>query len=107
MIEALAKAGPNYRGVAIINDSTTDAELATLDAAGVRAARFSFASFLKIVPTIAEFERGVARVGELGWHIKVFAVGDDLLKYADAFEQVDVPMVFDHMGFLEQHRGVE
>jgi predicted TIM-barrel fold metal-dependent hydrolase len=107
MIEALAKAGSNYRGVAIINDSVTDAELARLHAAGVRAARFSFASFLKIAPTIPEFERGVARVRELGWHIKVFTVGDDLLKYADIFEQVDVPLVFDHMGFLEPHRGVD
>jgi 2-pyrone-4,6-dicarboxylate lactonase len=107
MLQALKAAGPNYRGVAIINDDTTDAELARLHGAGVRAARFNFASFLKIAPSPAEFTRGVARVRELGWHIKVFTVGDDILEYAAAFEKLDVPIVFDHMGFLEPQRGLE
>jgi len=106
MLNALAAAGSNYRGVAIINDATTDAELARLHAAGVRAARFNFASFLKIAPTPEEFARGVARVRELGWHIKVFTVGDDLLEHAPAFDKLDIPIVFDHMGFLEPQRGL-
>jgi 2-pyrone-4,6-dicarboxylate lactonase len=107
LIRALAVAGANYRGVAIINDATTDAELERLNDVGVRAARFSFASFLKIAPTPDEFLRGVARVREMGWHIKVFTVGDDLLEHAAVFDKLDLPIVFDHMGFPESERGLQ
>jgi 2-pyrone-4,6-dicarboxylate lactonase len=106
MLQAMAAAGPNYRGVAIINDTVSDKELDRLHQAGVRAARFNFASFLKIAPTPEEFARNVARVRELGWHIKIFTVGDDLADQAASFEKIDIPIVFDHMGFLEAARGL-
>jgi 2-pyrone-4,6-dicarboxylate lactonase len=107
MLAALAEAGPNYRGVAIVSDRVMDADLARLHDAGVRAARFTFAPFLKIAPSPQEFLRQVARIQEFGWFIKVFTVGDDLLAYADLFKGVKVPIVFDHMGFLEADRGIE
>jgi 2-pyrone-4,6-dicarboxylate lactonase len=105
MLQAMAAAGPSYRGVAIVNDSVPDAELARLDAAGVRGARFNFAGFLKMAPKPDVFRRNVARVQELGWHIKVFTVGDDLIEHAATFQALPVPIVFDHMGFLEPERG--
>lgn len=106
MLDALAAGGANYRGVAIINDTVSDRELERLHKAGVRAARFNFASFLKIAPTPEEFARNVARVRELGWHIKIFVVADDLAEQAAAFEKIDIPIVFDHMGFPEIERGI-
>lgn len=106
MLQALATAGPNYRGVAIVNNAVSDRELERLHRAGVRAARFNFASFLKIAPSPQEFAYNVARVRELGWHIKVFTIGDDLAEQAGTFETIDIPIVFDHMGFPEARRGL-
>jgi predicted TIM-barrel fold metal-dependent hydrolase len=105
MLAALSVAGTNYRGVAIINDTVSSADLARFHAAGIRAARFTFAPFLKIAPKPEEFIRNVARIRELGWFIKVFTVGDDLMQYLDLFKSAKVPIVFDHMGFLEPERG--
>lgn len=106
MLQGLETAGENYRGVAIISDAVTDAMLARFDRAGVRGARFNFASFLNIVPTVEEFERGVARVRELGWHVKIFAVGDDILAHAAMFRRLGAPIVFDHMCFAQPDLGI-
>src|SRR5262249_56235794 len=48
-----------YVGAAIIDDSTTDAELARLHEGGVRSARFNFAKFLGIAPSPATFRRPI------------------------------------------------
>jgi len=60
LLDALA-GQPNYRGVAIVDDSVSDRDLQRLHDAGVRGARFNFWKFLNIVPTPAEFERSIDR----------------------------------------------
>ena len=42
LVESLAKDPEHYRGIALIADTTTDAELLALDRAGVRGVRFQF-----------------------------------------------------------------
>jgi 2-pyrone-4,6-dicarboxylate lactonase len=98
---------PNYRGIAIIDDSVSDMELQRLHAAGVRGARFNFAEFLGIVPTPAEFRRSIARITELGWHARIHTSGDDLLDVADLLRDARCPIVLDHMAHLDFSRGLE
>lgn len=105
LVDALARVPDRYRGVAIVDDTLSEADLAGLHAAGVRGARFSFASFLRIAPTPEQFARSVARVRALGWHIKIFTAGDELLERIRLVENLDLPVVFDHMGFIEPGRG--
>jgi predicted TIM-barrel fold metal-dependent hydrolase len=95
------------RGVAIIDDSVSDAELARLDAAGVRAARFNFQKRLGVVPSIDGFRRSVARIRVLGWFIKIFAGPTELPEIAEEIERCDVPVVFDHMGHLDFGHGID
>ncbi len=97
----------NYRGIAIIDDSVDDAELARLDAAGVRGARFNFASFLGLVPTAAEFRRSIARITELGWHARVHTSGDEILEVADLLREATCPVVLDHMAHLDFALGLD
>ena len=66
-----------YVGAAIVDDSTTDAELRRLHEGGVRSARFNFAKFLGIAPTPATFKRAIDRISELGWIAKIHAVGSE------------------------------
>ena len=42
LVDALRDAGERARGVAVVGPDVTDAELADMDAAGVRAVRFNF-----------------------------------------------------------------
>ena len=107
LIDGLAAAGPNYRGVAIIDDSVSDEELHRLHEAGVRGARFNFWKQLNIVPTPDGFLRSIERVKPLGWHAKVHSAGDEWLEIADLLDQVEIPIVIDHIGHPDLSRGLD
>lgn len=94
-----------YRGVAIIDDSVSDAELARLDSVGVRGARFNFGGNFRLAPSLAGFRRGLARVRELGWFVKIFGFGDDFLVVEPELRKIDFPAIIDHMGGPDYRRG--
>lgn len=98
LLDALAAAGPNYRGVALVDDTVDDAQLERLHAAGVRGARFNFWSRLKMAPTPEEFLRAADRIRPLGWHIKIHAAGDEWLQLKELLLQARITVVVDHMG---------
>lgn len=98
LYDALKKAGPSYRGVALIDDSVSDREIERLHAAGVRGARFNFWKALNIAPTPAEFFRSVDRIKPFGWHVKIHSAGDEWLALSDVLRRVDIPFVIDHLG---------
>jgi 2-pyrone-4,6-dicarboxylate lactonase len=96
----------NYRGIAIVDDSVSDDELLRLHVAGVRGARFNFATFLGLVPSADEFRRSIRRITQLGWHARVHTSGDELLGIEGLLREVTCPIVIDHMAHLEFGRGL-
>jgi predicted TIM-barrel fold metal-dependent hydrolase len=105
----ILKAAPrqNYRGVAIVDDSVSDAELDRLNSVGVRGARFNFGSRFKLAPSVVQFRRGLARVRELGWFVKIFGFEDDFLIVADELRRIDFPAIIDHLGGPDYRRGTQ
>ena len=93
----------NYRGIAAIDDSVSDAELARLDKAGVRGIRFQLNGAIER----GFFERCVARIAALGWHIKLGGSGEDLLQRAAWLDALEVPVVIDHLGAPDIARGID
>jgi 2-pyrone-4,6-dicarboxylate lactonase len=106
VVDAL-KGRPNYRGIVIMDDNTTDRDLRAMHEAGVRGARFNFWKQLKIVPSAASFERSIARIAELGWHARVHAVGEEWFELKTLLSKPKIPMVIDHMGHPEVKGGVD
>ncbi|AMN40426.1 amidohydrolase family protein [Rhodoplanes sp. Z2-YC6860] len=106
LIDAL-KDRPQYRGIVIMDDNTTDRQLREMHEAGVRGARFNFWKQLKMVPSSATFERSVARISELGWHARVHAVGEEWGELKDLLSKPKIPMVIDHMGHPDVKGGVD
>jgi predicted TIM-barrel fold metal-dependent hydrolase len=100
LLDALAVAGDGYRGcaVAAVLTETDDRYVAQLHDAGVRGARFNFLRQLNLMPTADDFARSVARMRELGWYAKVQPGPDGILDSVELFEDVDIPLVIDHMG---------
>lgn len=100
VLDALAQAGPNYRGCAVgaVLLEADDATLARLHDAGIRGARFNFLRTVNLLPDTAAFARAVARARELGWYIKVQPGADGMLDSAPFYEDLDLPVVIDHMG---------
>jgi 2-pyrone-4,6-dicarboxylate lactonase len=108
LLHDVLKSAPsqNYRGVAIIDDSVSDAELDRLDSVGVRGARFNFGGRFKLAPSLDGFRRGLDRARELGWFIKVFGFEDDFLAVADELRKIEMPAIIDHMGGPDYRRGI-
>jgi 2-pyrone-4,6-dicarboxylate lactonase len=94
---SLRKAGPNYRGVAIIDDTITDADCERMTAAGVIGARFAFVRTLQSAPSLDTFLKLADRCHAHGWLIKVHATGVDLLEIREALEKIRGPAVLDHI----------
>jgi predicted TIM-barrel fold metal-dependent hydrolase len=64
----------------------------------VRGARFSFRQALGAVLSRPAFDRAVARIRELGWYMKVQPEQTGILESASWFEDLDIPILIDHMG---------
>lgn len=107
LLDALQRGGGRYAGVAMIDDTTTDAELDELHAAGVRGTRVNFVAHLGGAPDLAAFERTVARVAPRGWHVVLHFDARDLPTYAGLLDRLPCPYVIDHMARVDATAGLE
>ncbi len=100
MLGALWARGATSRGVAVIDDATTDATLAELAEAGTRGVRLNLISNGTPDPAaaIAQMRAAAARVGRLGWHVQIYAPPALFTDLAAVIPGLGVPVVVDHMG---------
>jgi predicted TIM-barrel fold metal-dependent hydrolase len=108
LLDAIRQLGSRARGVAVIDDQTTDAALAEMDRAGVRGIRINLATAGQNDPAAAgqRLQAAVERVKGRHWHIQIYA---QLPVIAAVREQVmasPVPVVFDHFGAAQAALGV-
>jgi predicted TIM-barrel fold metal-dependent hydrolase len=106
-LAAIASSAGRYRGVAVVKDAVSDAELARLHAGGIRGIRFNFVKHLGGVPDLAVFRRLVARIKPLGWHVVLHFDAGDLLEQRELLARIDVPFIIDHMGRVKAADGLE
>ena len=106
LFDAIA-ARPNYYGIAIVDDTTTDKQLEKLHEAGVRGARFNFWSMLNIQPDPNSFLRTLERIGKLGWHARIHSAGAEWLDILDLMLKVQTSVVIDHMGHCDATDGID
>jgi D-galactarolactone isomerase len=103
-LAALAAFGPEARGIAVIDESVSDAELRHMHAQGVRGIRFNFAP--SGPTTAAMIEPLARRVGDLGWHVEVNAWAAVLPAIISILARVPLPVVFDHLAHIPEPEGV-
>jgi 2-pyrone-4,6-dicarboxylate lactonase len=106
-LDAIASSKGSCRGVAVVGKNVTDAELARLDAGGIRGVRFNFVAHLGGAPDLELFDRMLGRVVELGWHVVLHLDAEDILTYAERIKRIRVPFVIDHMGRVKAEGGLE
>ena len=107
MLDAIARSQGRYRGVAIVDGSVTDEQLADLDRQGVRGVRFNFVAHLGGAPDLDVFDQVVHRIRHLDWHVVLHLDAQDILTYADRIERLQVPFVIDHMGRVRSESGLD
>jgi len=106
LVDALHAAGGLARGVATVGEEITQAELATLDAAGVRGVRFNFLRRLADFTPHDVLRRIAAKVAPLGWHVVVYFEAPDLAELKPLFTSLPTKVVVDHMGRPDVALGV-
>jgi predicted TIM-barrel fold metal-dependent hydrolase len=99
-VDAVRKLGARARGVAVIDDKTTDAELDDMHKAGIRGVRVNIESFGEIDSAVAGrlFQRAAERVARLGWHVQTYTNLGILTPLAETIVKLPTTLVVDHFG---------
>lgn len=106
-LDAIARLGPNARGVAVVHPTVTDAELKKFNDGGVRGIRFTLGDPATAVVTVDMIEPLAKRIANLGWHIQFNVQGEQIVELADLMRRLPTPLVFDHLGNPPPPAGVE
>jgi 2-pyrone-4,6-dicarboxylate lactonase len=106
-LDGIARSGGAMRGVAVVDPGVTDADLAALDAGGIRGVRFNFVKHLGGMPDMAFFERVLAQVEPLAWHVVLHLDAEDVVELAPRIARIRVPFVIDHMGRVKAKNGLD
>ena len=105
-LAAIAASNGAYRGVANVDASMTDAELAALHAGGIRGIRFNFVKHLGGVPDASVIETMSRRIAQMGWHIVLHFDAENIPEQQDMLAKITVPFVIDHMGRVRAEQGL-
>ncbi len=105
-LDGIARSNGAMKGVAVVDPGVTDAELERLDAGGIRGVRFNFVKHLGGMPDMAFFQRVLAQVEPMGWHVVLHLDAQDIVPLAPVISAIRVPFVIDHMGRVKAKDGV-
>ncbi|UPJ61043.1 amidohydrolase family protein [Bradyrhizobium sp. 192] len=101
--------GATARGVAVIDDKTTEARLDTMQLEGFRGIRINLATGGISDPDVgrARFTAAVERMKARGWHVQLYTTLPMISAIKELVLAAPVPAVFDHFGGLEASLGLE
>jgi D-galactarolactone isomerase len=99
-LAAMAAIGPSARGVAVVDETVSDAELDRLTKLGIRGIRFFMLAGAPLPLDILETMS--ARVASFGWHVVFQMDGRNLAGQEALLGRLTSALVIDHVGkFLE------
>ena len=99
-LEAMAAIGPSARGIAVVDESVSDAELDRLTQLGIRGIRFFMLPGAPL--PLESLETMSARVAPFGWHVVFQMDGRHLADHEALLGRLTSTLVIDHVGkFLE------
>ena len=105
----MAARGATARGVAVIDDKTSEADLDAMGKAGIRGIRLNLATGGVNDPTVGRprFSAAVERIKARGWHVQLFTSLPMITAIKDLVLASPVPVVFDHFGGAQGALGAE
>ncbi|MCC8954717.1 amidohydrolase family protein [Bradyrhizobium sp. Pear77] len=99
--------GPTGRGVAVIDDKTSESDLDAMQKAGFCGIRLNLATGGVNDPNVGRqrFSAAVERMKARGWHVQLFTSLAMISAIKDLVAAAPVPVVFDHFGGAEAALG--
>ncbi len=100
--------GQGARGVAVIDEQTSEHELDAMHRGGVRGIRLNLTTAGVTDPAQgqARLQRAAERMWRRGWHIQMYAPLGVISGIRDLVLEAPVPVVFDHFGEAKAALGV-
>ena len=105
--DAIARSDGKYLGIANINGAMSDADLLSLDKAGIRGCRFAFLKRLGGVGDINAFKRLVDRAAGIGWHVDIYLEPGTIREFMPILTALPTTYVIDHMGTIAAAKGLD
>ncbi|MGW3653472.1 amidohydrolase family protein [Streptomyces sp. NPDC000878] len=105
LLDALAAGAGRLRGVALVGERTSRAEVEELHRAGVRAFRLNFLPHLRTPPTRAEIDAILERVEGLGWAAQLHVRGEEIAVLESLVRTLPGRVVVDHIGRVDLAAG--
>src|SRR5262249_41991352 len=101
--------GAKARGVAVIDDKTSESDLDTMHKAGFRGIRLNLATGGINDPNVGlqRFSAAVERMKARGWHVQLFTSLPMISAIKELVAASPIPVVFDHFGGAEAALGVD
>jgi predicted TIM-barrel fold metal-dependent hydrolase len=101
--------GNDARGIAVIDDKTTEAQLDAMGAAGIRGVRLNLATGGINDPAVARprFTAAAERIKARGWHLQIYTNPAMIASVKDLVMSSPVPVVFDHFGGAQAAAGMD
>jgi 2-pyrone-4,6-dicarboxylate lactonase len=105
MVRVLERHPDRLRGIAVIDETASDAEISALHQAGVRGVRanIAFRGGIGLDATV----RIARRIAPFGWHVQLLVDVASLPDIEAVVERLGVDVVFDHMGHTPVDRAAE
>ena len=107
LLDALKQIGASARGVAVIDDKTSAADLATMQTAGVRGLRLNLEAGGPPSAAAARerFDATVALAKPHNWHVQIYTRPSVIQILKSQVLAAPVPVVFDHFGGAQAALG--
>lgn len=105
ILDAIAKSGGRMKGIANIDENTSDAELAMLNAGGIVGARFSLMDDRS--GSREAIEKALPRMEALGWSLDLHVDPVNFLSHEAFIRNLKITTCVDHMARCEPADGVE
>jgi predicted TIM-barrel fold metal-dependent hydrolase len=108
-LDAIRDLGSRARGVAVIDENTTDVELDAMDSGGIRGIRLNLETFGQTDPAAVRqrFLKAVERMKARKWHIQIYTRLSVIEALRDQVRAAGIPIVFDHFGSARAEAGVD
>jgi len=104
-LDALDASGGNYRGVAVVAEDIELAALEDMHERGIRGVRFNFVKRLGGTPPGRKHQRILEKIKRHDWHVVVYFDSEDIATLAPFLDDIDAPVVIDHMGRVPVESG--
>jgi predicted TIM-barrel fold metal-dependent hydrolase len=107
MLDAIASYPGRFKGIAVLDLTMPERELAALAARGIVGARFNLVSYERDALARPEAAGFLARLKALGWYAQIFADDAQWPEVAEILRKSGVKVLIDHFGVRDPSNGLD